>query len=211
MIHQFVRVGVFGHVGRFRSAQAAPYQHGRRVVCRTRRGLEIGMALGSQAAADASEFDRLPTAETDNAQTVEGRPDDGVVLRYVTAEDDLVLARLERNRLAALADCEQLLASRKSDATLVEVEHLFDGQSLFFYFLGEVDAHTAQLTEQLAATYESRVQFRQFSDAMERGCGPDCGTEAAAGCGDGCSHCALAEACAKPPVATGAKEAGSAD
>ena len=43
------------------------------------------------------------------------------------------------------------LAERGSSAVLVDVEHLFDGQSLYFYFLGpggpELDVLTTELAD----------------------------------------------------------------
>ncbi len=173
----FVRVGVLGHVGKFSSADGSEYMYGRRVICRTQRGLEVGVVLGP-------------------ADTSENRPPfDGTLIRRVTIEDDLLIARLERNKEAALRECESLLAQRRLPATLVDVEQLFDGQSLFFYFLGEVTPEIEKITRDLAEAYDSKVQFRQFADAVTRGCGPDCGTETAAGCGTACSTCAIAAAC----------------
>ena len=79
----------------------------------------------------------------------------------------------------------------------MDVEHLFDGQSLFFYFLGEIDSEVTVLTESLAEAYEAKVQFRQFTESVTAGCGPDCGTEQAAGCAStGCSSCSLSSGCA---------------
>ena len=123
---------------------------------------------------------------------------DGKLLRAVTVEDDLLIARLEKNREAAYEACVDLLEQRQLEATLMDVEHLFDGDSLYFYFLGQVTPEIESITQQLANTYDAKVQFREFADAVERGCGPDCGTESAAGCGTGCSTCAIASACKKP-------------
>jgi cell fate regulator YaaT (PSP1 superfamily) len=122
---------------------------------------------------------------------------DGSLLRAVTVEDDLMIARMERNREEAYAECVDRLDQRQIDASLMEVEHLFDGQSIYFYFLGEVTPEIESVTAELAEAYETKVQFREFTDAVERGCGPDCGTESAAGCGTGCSSCAVASACKK--------------
>jgi len=85
-------------------------------------------------------------------------------------------------------------------ATLVDVEHLFDGQGLFFYFLGEPPAEAARLTQQLAETYETTVEFRQFAETLAEGCGPGCGTAAAMGQGgcESCTTCAVAGACGAP-------------
>lgn len=177
----FVRVGVLGQVGRFTSVDAVSYPRGVRVVCRTARGLEIGEVLG-------------PAQMQSHRNTNSG---DGTILRGVTVEDDLLLARLERNRQAAFDACTKRLSNVDCPAILVDVEHLFDGQSLFFYFLGEVPVAVEQLTGELAECYETEVQFRGFTEAVEQGCGPDCGTDNAAGCGDSCGSCAVAAACKK--------------
>lgn len=170
----FVRVGILGHVGRFTAADHQLFDHGRRVICRTARGLEIGEVLS-------------------HSENQGGA--DGTLLRLVTPEDDLLLARQEKHKEEAFQACVDLLGKRQIPATLMDVEHLFDGASLYFYFLGEVTSQIEAITRELADAYDSKVQFRQFADAVERGCGPDCGTEAAEGCGTGCSSCAIASAC----------------
>ena len=58
-----------------------------------------------------------------------------------------------------------------------DVEHLFDGAGLFFYFLGEVPAEAEHFTQQLAEQYETTVEFRKFAETLAEGCGPGCGTE----------------------------------
>jgi cell fate regulator YaaT (PSP1 superfamily) len=174
-----VRVGALGHVGRFKVLEAARYRRGTRVICRTRRGLELGEVLADAEHAGAAEAD-------------------GALLRRVTVEDDLLLARLERNREEAYAACVRLLEERGIAAVLMDVEHLFDGRSLYFYFLGDVTPELESITADLAATYGAAISFEKFAETLAHGCGPDCGTEAAAGgCGTsgGCSTCAVAAAC----------------
>ena len=80
---------------------------------------------------------------------------------------------------------------------LIDVEHLFDGQSLYFYFLGDVGPATEQLTAELAELYSAAVKFDQFTDTLVNGCGPNCGTADAegGGCGTSCVSCAVAGAC----------------
>lgn len=174
-----VRVGALGHVGRFMAADGNCYPRRARVVCRTQRGLEVGEVL-SEIEGPAS-FDS-----------------DGAVLRRMSVEDELLVARLEKNKDEAYAACTSLLAKRGIGAVLMDVEHLFDGRSLYFYFLGEVTPEVEALTGELASTYDASVQFQKFADTLAHGCGPGCGTEEAAGngCGTGgCSTCAVASAC----------------
>ena len=174
----FVRFGILGHVGRFAAEGAARFPRGTRVVCRTRRGLEVGEVLSP-----------LDTTDRDELH--------GTLLRRMTIEDDLLLARLDRNRSEAFIACESRLRDRGIPAVLVDVEHLFDGQSLFFYFLGGESPEIAELTSELAEAYEATAQFRKFTDTLAQGCGPGCGTaEAENGCGTGaCSTCAALSAC----------------
>jgi cell fate regulator YaaT (PSP1 superfamily) len=174
----YVRFGLLGGVGRFAAADSQRYPRGARVVCRTGRGLEVGEVLAP-------------------LEAERGGPADGTLLRRVTIEDDLLLARLEKNRDEAYRACSQRLVERGIAAVLVDVEHLFDGQSLYFYFLGETTPELDALTAELAELYEAQVQFRKFTETLTAGCGPGCGTEDAEnGCASGaCSTCAVMSAC----------------
>jgi hypothetical protein len=90
-----------------------------------------------------------------------------------------------------------VLAEAAVPAALLDVEHLFDGEGLFFYFLGDPPPETAEITGRLAATYEAAVEFRKFAETLTQGCGPGCGTEEAKGQGGcaSCTSCAMASAC----------------
>lgn len=173
-----VRVGALGQVGRFSAVDAARYPRGSRVVVRTERGLELGEVLAA------------PEAESQAGA-------DGQILRGMTVEDQLLEARLNKNRQQAYAACQLRLDELGLPVTLMDVEHLFDGQTLVFYFLGEQSPALQSVTAELAELYDAQVQFRAFAETLAHGCGPDCGTEAAAG--HGCSSCstgcAIADAC----------------
>jgi hypothetical protein len=130
------------------------------------------------------------------ADDLSGGETDGSLLRPVTVEDDLLLERLNRHRDEAFAACTRLLQERGSAAVLMDVEHLLDGASIYFYFLGEPPPEAAPLIAELADAYEAKVQFRRFADTLTEGCGPGCGTEDAEnGCGAACGTCAVASAC----------------
>jgi cell fate regulator YaaT (PSP1 superfamily) len=169
-----------GQVGRFAAFDAVRYPRHSRVVVRTRRGLEIGDVL-------------TPPDDRDEDRTFA----DGEILRGMTVQDDLLHARLEKNRQEAYHACATMLCDRGIPAVLVDVEHLFDGQGLFFYFLGDVPPEVEGYTSQLAETYEAKVQFRKFTETLIEGCGPGCGTDEAKGQGgcDSCTSCAVASAC----------------
>jgi cell fate regulator YaaT (PSP1 superfamily) len=174
-----VRYGLLGHVGKFAAVEALRYPRRSRVVVRSPRGLEVGEVL-----AEPGEEGSLEAA-------------DGQILRRMSVQDDLLEARLERRRHEAFAACQQLLAEAAVPAALVDVEHLFDGEGLFFYFLGDPPEQAHDITRRLAETYEAAVEFRKFADTLTEGCGPGCGTEEAKGQGGcaSCTSCAVASAC----------------
>lgn len=171
--HYLLRVGIDGTVGSFRALEPLSLARRTRVVCRTNRGLEVGEVL---------------------ADDPDCRPAIGDLIRKVTVEDDLLLARLERGKLLAFDECCRWLEERGITIPLVDVEHLLDGQSLYFHFLGEVTPDIEAITVELAEVYEFHAQFRRFTETLTAGCGPGCGTdEAERGCSTGhCSTCAVA-------------------
>ena len=178
-----VQVGLMGVVGCYDAIDFRSYSRDARVICRTNRGLEAGKVLcdvtdAAMHSADLSS--EMPTGE---------------LLRQSGREDDLILERLDRHRDRAFQACEELLAERGITATLVDVEHLFDGESIYFYFLGETTPQLEAVTEQLAETYERKVRFKKFAETLANGCGPDCGTGESGCSSGGCGSCSLAGGC----------------
>jgi cell fate regulator YaaT (PSP1 superfamily) len=165
-----------GHIGRFSPAEPILFPRGTRVICRTVRGLELGEVVAPVTRDGAA---------------------DGQLLRGATLQDELIASRLQQHRDEAFQACSRMLMENGLGVELIDVEHLFDGQSLYFYFLGENTRALESVTAQFVGVYTGKVQFERFHDALTNGCGPDCGTESAAGgCGtSGCSTCAVSNAC----------------
>ena len=167
-----------GSVGRYHAPDAVSYPRGASVIVRSSRGLEIGEVLGLG--------DEAPLAQAD-----------GTLLRGMTVEDDLLNVRLSKNREAAYVACAERISQRNLPAVLMDVEHLFDGRTLIFHFLGEMTPELDAITAELTDLYDTNVSFRQFAETLEQGCGPGCGTDAAegGGCGSCTTDCAIAGAC----------------
>ena len=174
---QWVRFGVMGQVRPFRGEGIA-FSRGTEVVLRTSRGLEWGTVLTAPAS--------LETAA------------DGTILRPLSPNDRLLIQRIEKNKREAIQACQQKLQTSAAEATLVDLELLFDGKTLIFYFLGPLDKTIERITAELAEVFETKVQFRRFTTNVLEGCGPDCGTGAASGGCSDCTSCAIATACGKP-------------
>ena len=178
LLQHLVRVGAMGQVGRFTATDAVHYPRGTSVVLRTQRGLELGEVLAP------------PTVSGDGPGETSGE-----ILRGVTPQDELLSERIRKNKQRAYDACAERIVERKIDATLIDIELLFDGSSLFFYFLGEITPEIERLTAELAEVYEAKVKFRQFTEAVVNGCGPNCGTDDAEGGCSNCTSCAVSASC----------------
>lgn len=184
----FLRVGLLGQVGRFSLGEVGGLRRGDRVVCRTRRGIEVGVALGATQESNCG--------SSNNSEGDDDR--DGRVLRRTTPEDELLWGHLRQLGEEAFQSCEAWLREQPVTATLLEVEPLLDGRTLYFHFLSNVDDQVQQQLDSLVAIYENRVRESKFAKLLEHGCGLGCGTaQAKNGCGSrgGCAVCKVAAAC----------------
>lgn len=182
--HFLIRLGTMGHVGRFRLSEPLQLRRTDRVVCRTIRGIEIGIVLGP--------------ADLRNAKNIDLA--DGAILRRMSPEDEMLWGHLRELGKAAHHNCENWLAENGIVATLLEVEPLLDGKTLYFHFLSEVGSDVQEQLDRLVTIYEAEVRESQFSRLLEHGCGPGCGTdEAVNGCGSksGCAVCVAKTRCTK--------------
>ena len=58
----------------------------------------------------------------------------------MTVEDELLEQRLTKNRHEAFDACVSWMQTEHLPVQLMDVEQLFDGQTLIFYFLGDPPA-----------------------------------------------------------------------
>jgi len=176
MIPHSVRIGFAGEV--FVAGYTGSLSRGRRVLVRTPRGVELGEVLGPIQNATPH------------------RPIGLEIVRPTTENDERLLGRLNRFKVQAVRECQRVLSESRSSAMLLDVDQLFDGQTLILHFCGPADALGRELTEQIVRRYESEVRSIPLADLLDNGCGEGCGTAQASGCGGGCASCSLAQQCA---------------
>ncbi|WP_146601552.1 hypothetical protein [Novipirellula aureliae] len=171
----FVRIGSLGDL--FVAQADAAFCRNDRVIARTYRGIELAQIVS-------------PCRSREAATTVQ-------ILRKTTHQDELLLRRLERHKRDAVEACQAALAEAGSSAVLLEVDQVFDGETLVMHFLGNVDPVAERITRDVTERYESIVRTKHFAKLLRDGCGPDCGTENGSGCGTGggCEGCASAVGC----------------
>lgn len=185
-MHYLVETGLNGEPACFSCSSSRELGRGASVICRTARGVEAGRVRA-----------RLNSLHPELEIA-------GQILRPMSSNDRLIAERLERFRQNAVLACCELLQQHGSPAVLLDAEQLFDGENLFFYFLGPVDAAMQPVLAKLAEEYQQKVRFRQFADRLSSGCGPGCGTRDS-GCSPsgGCGSCGAAGGCGAKSASRG--------
>jgi cell fate regulator YaaT (PSP1 superfamily) len=146
-VKYIVRHGTMRFLGEFEPGDGASYARSDEVVLRTERGLEVGEVL-CEASPRALELLAEPTR--------------GRIVRQLTEEDHATLDRLRAAEADELATCHRFVTQRRLQMELVDVEHLFGGERVVFYFLAEKRVDFRDLVRDLARAYQTRIEMRQI-------------------------------------------------
>src|SRR5205807_844166 len=139
--------GAMRFLGTFDAAEGAAYHRGQQVIVRSDRGLELGELL----------CEATPTA----VQLI-SEPTHGQVMRVTSEDDHAALERNHQTELVAFDSCNRYIAGRKLQMELVDVEHLFGGERIIFYFLAEKRVDFRELVKDLAREFRTRIEMRQI-------------------------------------------------
>jgi cell fate regulator YaaT (PSP1 superfamily) len=142
-----VRHGVMRFLGEFHPAPLVVPRRGDRVIVQTERGTEMGEVL-------------CPATP----QMVAAIPDatHGELLRLATAEDHAKAAQLRSLREADYAAATRLIQQHHLPMQLVDVERLFGGERIIFYFLSENRVDFRELVKSMAREFHTRIELRQI-------------------------------------------------
>src|SRR5581483_3604485 len=86
----------------------------------------------------------------------------GEIVRALTQEDRLQVDRLHQSEQREFLRCREFIAQRSLQMELVDVEHLFGGERIIFYFLAEKRVDFRDLVKDLAREYRTRIEMRQI-------------------------------------------------
>lgn len=142
-----VRHGVMRFLGDFEPGEGVPCSRNSRVLARTERGLEVGDVL-CQANPQALGMITEPTH--------------GQIVRILTAEDQTAFERLREKERQEFDTCSRFIQQRQLQMALVDVEHLFGGERIVFYFLSEKRVDFRELVKDLAREFQTRIEMRQI-------------------------------------------------
>ena len=142
-----VRHGAMRLLGEFTPADGSAYDRGHRVVVRTDRGQELGDVL---------------CPSTPQAVAYLPEPTRGDLLRRVTDDDVRREQTLRANAGKQFDTAARLVADHKLQMQLVDVEPIFGGERLVFYFLAEKRVDFRELVRAMAREFQTRIELRQI-------------------------------------------------
>ncbi|QGJ69009.1 Stage 0 sporulation protein YaaT [Planctomycetales bacterium 10988] len=142
-----VRYGSMRMLGVFTASREDKPSRGMKVIARTDRGMESGEVL---------------CEATDAAIAQIANPGKGQILRSMTLDDENEIYRLRALHLKAFEVCNQFVEQLGLDMKLVDVEHLFGGERIIFYYLADQRVDFRELVRKLASEFQTRIEMRQI-------------------------------------------------
>jgi cell fate regulator YaaT (PSP1 superfamily) len=143
-----VRYGLMRVIGEFAAKGPQKLPRNATVIARTSRGVEWGEVL-------------CPATER-TATYLESQESIGKILRLANDDDSRQRDELWKGERAEFEGCREMIAERRLLMQLVDVEHLFGGERLIFYYLAEQRVDFRELVKGLAKRYKTRIEMRQI-------------------------------------------------
>ncbi len=141
-----VRHGTMRFLGEYEAP--AGFVPGRltRVLIRSERGLEIGEVL-CRSTAKAKEAIAEPTF--------------GVIIRQMTEDDEARARDILTTQKKEIEIARKIVDNHHLAMQVIDIEHLFGGERLVFYFLSEKRIDFRELVKSLAREFQTRIELRQ--------------------------------------------------
>ena len=104
----------------------------------------------------------LCTATEATRQYLGAADEHGRVVRIPTPDDERQWDRVREMERGEFLSCRDLIAERKLQMQLVDVEHLFGGERVVFYYVSEQRVDFRELVKALASRHKIRIEMRQI-------------------------------------------------
>jgi cell fate regulator YaaT (PSP1 superfamily) len=134
-------------LGEYEAEEQVAYWRGASVLLKSERGVEAGEVL---------------CEATPQAVALITEPTRGQIVRAMNENDRNELDRVHDKEVAEFARCREFIRGRSLQMELVDVEHLFGGERIIFYFLAEKRVDFRELVKDLAREYRTRIEMRQI-------------------------------------------------
>lgn len=143
-----VRYGAMRHLGEFSAKRQYQIARGDDVVVRSDRGVEFGVVL-------CGANDKTNEYLGANVRT-------GRILRLASDEDRRSLEEVAEREKTFFADGQRMIDEQKLQMQLVDVEQVFGGERIVFYYLAEKRVDFRELVKGMAREFNTRIEMRQI-------------------------------------------------
>jgi cell fate regulator YaaT (PSP1 superfamily) len=142
-----VRHGSMRFLGEFTPPPEASVCRAEAVVVRTERGQEWGEVL---CPASPQAMAAIPD------------PTRGEIIRVATSDDRDKVARIRDQQKQQYTKGDELVKQHRLPMQIVDVEFLFGGERLIFYFLADGRVDFRELVKSMAREFHTRIELRQI-------------------------------------------------
>jgi len=142
-----VRHGVMRFLGDFEAPAETPLARLDRIIVKTERGHETGEVL-------------CPSSPQAVAYLTE--PTSGQFVRHMTPADHERAGQIRELQKKEFDIGRALIAEHKLAMQLIDVEHVFGGERLVFFFLAEKRVDFRELVKSMAREFQTRIELRQI-------------------------------------------------
>lgn len=143
-----VRYGSTRLIGEFSFKGQGELPRNAAVIVKSDRGHEWGEVL---------------SPATDRVRSfMKAKESSGRIVRLVTDDDYRTRDKNRHEERTEFLGCQELVSQYKLQMQLVDVEHLFGGERVIFYYLAEKRVDFRELVKALARKYRSRIEMRQI-------------------------------------------------
>jgi cell fate regulator YaaT (PSP1 superfamily) len=142
-----VRHGAMRLLGEYAAPPGEAFARGARVVVRSERGQELGDVL---------------CPATPQAVAYLPEPTQGEILRAMTDDDRRREQQIRENSRTQFDTAARLVREHCLAMQLVDVENLFGGERIVFYFLADKRVDFRELVRAMAREFQTRIELRQI-------------------------------------------------
>jgi len=182
--YMLVRYGQMNNLGFFEHNETNIPRMTTRVVVETDKGLELGYLVGQLTCYKSGRFklsdDQLQKYFNDSGIDFPSEQA-GKFVRYATATDINEQQHLQKIAREEIKSCRQFAKEMGLAMKIVDVEHIFGGERIIFYFMADGRVDFRELVKKLAHEYQTRIEMRQIGSRDEakllgdvQSCGQEC-------------------------------------
>ncbi len=182
--YMLVRYGRMSALGFFEHHESKISKIKNRVVIKTERGLELGYLVGQLMAYKGGQ---LKLSEEQIKEYFENSDIDmpvvqaGKFVRYATSADVSEERHLRKIAKEEMECCRNFAKEMELPMKIVDVEHVFGGERIIFYFMSDGRVDFRELVKRVAHEYQTRIEMRQIGSRDEakilgdvESCGQQC-------------------------------------